>query len=89
MGFNLTIKPGGHQPNLGHVLVLVLVFLLLVAVAAVAVASFPTCCNKLFPVAKVFDRFREDAINVIYAAQEEAVRRSRGDPRGDRGHRLW
>ena len=28
---------------------------------------------------KVFDRFREDAINVIYAAQEEAVRRSQ-DP---------
>lgn len=29
-------------------------------------------------VTRVFDRFREDAINVIYAAQEEAVRRSFG-----------
>jgi len=29
-------------------------------------------------VRRVFDRFREDAINVIYAAQEEAVRRSFG-----------
>ena len=32
--------------------------------------------THVFGKTQVFDRFREDAINVIYAAQEEAVRRS-------------